>query len=695
MYRFNILNFSKAESLYNEGMRPLLYSEKVATQRGVGWQHAGTDILYYRNYVTRAPGCDPTKFMTLTFSLKFEEHDDTCYLAQGYPYTYTDMLRFLDRVQDGKDAICKIDYKWASTLAGNKCPCMTITDEFDQQGEPVHPTLQEVQADPPNWSLTVQKPIKEPEKKQEPPRSEQDHLDCPAEEPEPELAPPRKPYVVISARVHPGETCASYMLEGLISYLTQKECPEAAELRRKFVFKIVPMLNPDGVVLGNSRCSLAGVDLNRRYHTKAANGKNFPTILALKNMIKELQLSSQVMLYCDMHGHSRRSEVFMFGNGEADAGSEPCPQRLFPELYAQNCELFSLERSTWTSPAEKHTTSRVLFWRELKVEHSYTLEASLAGSASKGVHFTVDDMISIGDSFGVTLGQWARQQELLVQQATQGKPTELSGAPPFAAGDKKETGKKPEGLKVNKPKLDKHRRPKGKSANPKPQKRTQQKRALKGNSTLAAGALSERRPRSELVNSLLEKHDKSEPWTRSGPKVRPKQSSEQAPKMSLSCTLPDIRSPSPTRAPRQRFAKSPSSDHSASPRRSPPAMTDPLRGSSAETSVSDSSQPSNQSTKPQRRESQGSGAEPSYTFRPKRERASLYPAARAEANSLGSRSNSLGSGDGVRRAISVPPQVFPCGGEQLRPQRSQRDLVALPRMGLRGTYLSSDNTKKF
>ena len=51
-------------------------------------------------------------------------------------------------------------------------------------------------------------------------------------------------------------------------------------LRKLFVFKIVPMLNPDGVVVGNYRCSLAGVDLNRIYRDPLR--ELFPTIFHTK-----------------------------------------------------------------------------------------------------------------------------------------------------------------------------------------------------------------------------------------------------------------------------------------------------------------------------------------------------------------------------------------------------------------------------
>ena len=68
---------------------------------------------------------------------------------------------------------------------------------------------------------------------------------------------------MISARGHPGETVGSWMMHGVIEFLTDLTNPEAKLLRDNFVFKIIPMLNPDGVINGNYRCSLSGCDLNR------------------------------------------------------------------------------------------------------------------------------------------------------------------------------------------------------------------------------------------------------------------------------------------------------------------------------------------------------------------------------------------------------------------------------------------------
>lgn len=113
-----------------------------------------------------------------------------------------------------------------------------------------------------------------------------------------------KKAVVISGRVHPGEVVGSWMMRGVLFFLTDPENEEAKMLRTKYIFKIIPMLNPDGVINGNYRCSLAGCDLNRRW--KAPHRKLHPTVYYTKKLVKDLHAERQVLLYCDLHGHSRK-----------------------------------------------------------------------------------------------------------------------------------------------------------------------------------------------------------------------------------------------------------------------------------------------------------------------------------------------------------------------------------------------------
>lgn len=64
--------------------------------------------------------------------------------------------------------------------------------------------------------------------------------------------------VFITGRVHPGESPASHVIHGLITFLTSQDAT-ARMLRKLLTWIIVPMLNPDGVVAGNYRCD-AGVE---------------------------------------------------------------------------------------------------------------------------------------------------------------------------------------------------------------------------------------------------------------------------------------------------------------------------------------------------------------------------------------------------------------------------------------------------
>ena len=120
----------KYESLYNNGLQPLV---KV----GQGdWRRGGFSISYYKNNLPRVnPNHDPkipSHHYTLTFSYVFESPGDVVYFAHCYPYTYTDLRKYVHSLQSQPqnrsrlriDSLCK-------TLAGNDCMLLTITEKVE------------------------------------------------------------------------------------------------------------------------------------------------------------------------------------------------------------------------------------------------------------------------------------------------------------------------------------------------------------------------------------------------------------------------------------------------------------------------------------------------------------------------------------------------------------------------------------
>ncbi|XP_065831156.1 cytosolic carboxypeptidase 2-like [Oscarella lobularis] len=350
-YRFTIMNLLKSDSLYNHGMKLLMYSEREAVRRRIGWHRVGHHIKYCKNNLRREDCKSEQYCYSLTWQCEFPHSDDTCYFAHSYPYAYSDMQDYLKAL--AKDSLrsqfCKQRILCRS-VAGNLVHLLTITS--------------------PSSSLI------EAEAKQA---------------------------VVVTARVHPGETNGSWMMKGFLDFVTGNST-DAKILRDSFVFKVVPMLNPDGVIVGNYRCSLSGRDLNRNYRTTMKSA--FPTVWHTKQMIRRLIQEREVVLYCDLHGHSRKQHVFIYGCENRFDPSARLHERVFPMMLHKNApDKFLFSDCRFKVQKSKEGTGRIVMWREMGIMNSFTMEATFCGAKSghAGYHFSVADFELMGHHLCDTL----------------------------------------------------------------------------------------------------------------------------------------------------------------------------------------------------------------------------------------------------------------------------------------------------
>ncbi|XP_038304997.1 cytosolic carboxypeptidase 6 isoform X9 [Canis lupus familiaris] len=200
-----------------------------------------------------------------------------------------------------------------------------------------------------------------------------------------------KKVVFITGRVHPGETPSSFVCQGIIDFLISQH-PIAHVLREHLVFKIAPMLNPDGVYLGNYRCSLMGFDLNR--HWLDPSPWAHPTLHGVKQLIIQMYNDPKTSLefYIDIHAHSTMMNGFMYGNIFEDEERFQ-RQAIFPKLLCQNAEDFSYSSTSFNRDAVKAGTGRRFLGGLLDhTSYCYTLEVSfysyIIGGTTAAVPYT-------------------------------------------------------------------------------------------------------------------------------------------------------------------------------------------------------------------------------------------------------------------------------------------------------------------
>ncbi|XP_068535246.1 cytosolic carboxypeptidase-like protein 5 isoform X2 [Anas acuta] len=230
LIKLHILNMNKQSRLYSQGMAPF-----VRTLPGrPRWER-----------IRQRPSFEmvETQFV-LSFVHRFLEHrGTTTYFAFCYPFSYTEC----------QEMLAQLDSRF------EECQHMSPSSPLDSvyyHRELLCHSLDKLRVD----LLTVTSCHGMQEKRE--PRLDKLF---------PDTATPRprrfsgKRVFFLSSRVHPGETPSSFVFNGFLDFILREEDPRAQMLRRMFVFKLIPMLNPDGVARGHYRTDSRGVNLNRQY----------------------------------------------------------------------------------------------------------------------------------------------------------------------------------------------------------------------------------------------------------------------------------------------------------------------------------------------------------------------------------------------------------------------------------------------
>lgn len=297
----------------------------------------------------------------LFFEHSVDQDQDRITIAFTYPYSYTQIQNELDAYgahQNNFDAPGSLFFQrelLTRSCDGRRIDLLTISSVdgmSKQEREPLLPGLF-----PETTSGTARPPLW-----------------------------PAKEVVFVSARVHAGEVPAQHTFKGILSLLMDPDDLIAKELRARYVFKLIPVLNPDGVFRGHFRMDQLGQNLNRYYNKPDPLMQ--PAIFATKSLLDYHSQTSQLALYLDFHAHASKRGCFIYGN-VLESIEDQVQNQLFCKLISMNTPhfdyegcLFSKEHMFRIDPGDQakgltaEGSGRVATYLAYGLVHSYTIECN-------------------------------------------------------------------------------------------------------------------------------------------------------------------------------------------------------------------------------------------------------------------------------------------------------------------------------
>ena len=357
---FNIINMLRKTCIYNHGLKIMTYSTMAAAKENLGWHRDCFNSIYYVNnlYVYNSNNDKKRNLHSLSFDYEFKYDNDTVYFANCIPYFYSTLMKELNHYELNEE---KYPYFYrktlATTLGGNDLDMLTINSMYDIYKNGITSVIMPKT----NNFLTIKNNYENNNNNNS------------------QIIDERKAVVIIG-RQHPGETVGSYVVKGCMDFLMGNS-DEAKKLREIYLFKIVPMMNPDGVLVGNSRTSFAGCDLNRRW--SKPNEIIHPEVFHTKQMITKLATQRNIAFIVDCHGHFGAFNSLFYCNYKDN--KRAC--KLFPYICSRLSRIISFQQCTFSMPKYKLSTERISLFNELDDEDNdniVALETSFFGINRSG-----------------------------------------------------------------------------------------------------------------------------------------------------------------------------------------------------------------------------------------------------------------------------------------------------------------------
>lgn len=341
----------------------------------------------------------------LTFTLELKKNEKV-FLSFSYPYSYSEITQYVKTIKQKAESDDNI-YFFKETLTysneNRKITLLTITNK------------NKITANRQKSFHSSKNLFPSPKK------SRPFHFE--------------KKYILITSRVHPGETPASYVLEGIINFLFEKN-EITKTILDNYVFLVIPCLNPDGVFYGNYRLDINGCNLNRVYN--CADFENHPSVFGVKKLVENIYKLKCFYGFYDLHAHNNIDAAFMFGN-TAKNNEDQIKIEIIPKLMSSICEYFTLENCAFKpktkkmqntneenkdeenkkvskSKSENDSIAKTFFYKVTGSPHCYTFECNYNGRMMKiknenkneisSIFFNQDSFRKLGESLVLSINQY-------------------------------------------------------------------------------------------------------------------------------------------------------------------------------------------------------------------------------------------------------------------------------------------------